>query len=244
MRLQRRKNSRFCGQSLEKKSRFSFLLTKFSAVSSNLSAASHLVLLWSRGLERLKNGQFTPWTTDLIEMYLQHVLKHFKQEALPSHFSWKPAVFMKNIFFFVRKLWAVIGCMSRILICEWQPRMMEIQGTWKAASVVFKCTTNLLPNLKSSQYRTEPFKRKVGPAIDLLDLDLVLVFTKNREGHPTTVFCKTSVQRNKYCLEFYITWGRLKISRWPFHSLPIFPSLSYKFPTIFWSLIFTFYFLS
>ena len=177
-------------------------------------------------------------------MYLQHVLKHLKKKALPSHISGKPAVFMNNIFFFVRKLWAVIGCMSRILICEWQPRMMAIQGTWKAASVVFKCTTNLLPNLKSSQYRTEPFKRKVGPAIDLLDLDLVLVFTKNRKGHPTTVFCKTSVQRNKYCLESSISWGRLKISRWPFHSLTIFPSLSYKFPTIFWSLIFTFYFLS
>ena len=24
-------------------------------------------------------------------------------------------------------------------------------------------------------------------------------------------------QRSKYCLEFFITWGRLKISRWPFH---------------------------
>ena len=35
-------------------------------------------------------------------------------------------------------------------------------------------------------------------------------------GHPTTVFCKISVRRAKYCLEFSITWGRIKISIWPF----------------------------
>ena len=58
-------------------------------------------------------------------------------------------------------------------------------------------------------------------------------------GHPTTVFCKISFRRSKYCLEFSITWGRLKIYRWPFHSCTIFEA--YKFPTIFWSLIFTFY---
>ena len=32
------------------------------------------------------------------------------------------------------------------------------------------------------------------------------------QGHPTTGFCKLSVQRSKYCLEFFVTWGRLKIS--------------------------------
>ena len=32
------------------------------------------------------------------------------------------------------------------------------------------------------------------------------------QGHPTTVFYKISVRRNKYCLEFSTTWGRLKIS--------------------------------
>jgi len=40
--------------------------------------------------------------------------------------------------------------------------------------------------------------------------------------HPTTVFCKISVRRSKYCLEFSIAWIRLKISRWPFHSGTIF----------------------
>ena len=30
------------------------------------------------------------------------------------------------------------------------------------------------------------------------------------QGHPTTVFFKISVQRSEYCLEFSITWGRLK----------------------------------
>ena len=42
------------------------------------------------------------------------------------------------------------------------------------------------------------------------------------QGHPTTVFCKISVRRSKYCLEFSITWGRIKISRLPFHSCTIF----------------------
>ena len=30
-------------------------------------------------------------------------------------------------------------------------------------------------------------------------------------------FLKISVRRSKYCLEFSIAWGRLKISRWAFH---------------------------
>ena len=36
------------------------------------------------------------------------------------------------------------------------------------------------------------------------------------QRHPTTVFCKISVWRSKYYLEFSITWGRLKFSRWQF----------------------------
>ena len=39
---------------------------------------------------------------------------------------------------------------------------------------------------------------------------------------PATVFCKLSVWRSKYCLEFSIIWGRLKIPRWPFRSCTIF----------------------
>ena len=34
------------------------------------------------------------------------------------------------------------------------------------------------------------------------------------QGHPMTVFCKTSARRSNYCLEFSITWGRLKMCRW------------------------------
>ena len=51
-----------------------------------------------------------------------------------------------------------------------------------------------------------------------------------------TVFCKISVRRSKYYLEFSITWGRLIFKM----TVPLthnFRSLSYKFPTIFWSLI-------
>ena len=46
--------------------------------------------------------------------------------------------------------------------------------------------------------------------------------TARGQGHPTTVFCKISVRRSKYCLEFSITLGRLKISRLLFHSGTIF----------------------
>ena len=56
------------------------------------------------------------------------------------------------------------------------------------------------------------------------------------QGHPTTVFCKISVRRSKCYLEFSITWGRLIFKM----TVPLthnFRSLSYKFPTIFWSLI-------
>ena len=38
----------------------------------------------------------------------------------------------------------------------------------------------------------------------------------------TTVFREISVRRSKNCLEFSIARGRLKISRWPFHSHTIF----------------------
>ena len=37
----------------------------------------------------------------------------------------------------------------------------------------------------------------------------VVVF--HNSGHPTTVFCKISVRRSKFCLEFSFTWQ--KISR-------------------------------
>ena len=58
------------------------------------------------------------------------------------------------------------------------------------------------------------------------------------QGHPTTVFAavRIYVQRSKYYLEFSITWGRLKISRWLFDSWTIFEAYLINFPTIFWSL--------
>ena len=45
------------------------------------------------------------------------------------------------------------------------------------------------------------------------------------QGHPTMVFCKISVRRSKYCQEFSIAWGRLKISKWSSHSWIIFSRL-------------------
>ena len=41
-------------------------------------------------------------------------------------------------------------------------------------------------------------------------------------GHPTTVFCKISVLRSKYCLQFSISWEQLKNSKWPFRLCTIF----------------------
>ena len=42
------------------------------------------------------------------------------------------------------------------------------------------------------------------------------------QGHPTTVFCKISVRRSKYCLEFSIAQTWLKISGLTLHSGTIF----------------------
>ena len=39
----------------------------------------------------------------------------------------------------------------------------------------------------------------------------IVVFHSSGQGHPTTVFCKISVRRSKFCLEFSFTW--LEISR-------------------------------
>ena len=74
MRLQRRKNSRFCGQSLEKNPVLAFFLQNFLKRSA---LVYQQLRTWRGGLERLKNGQLRPWKTDLIEMYLQQLLKHF-----------------------------------------------------------------------------------------------------------------------------------------------------------------------
>ena len=48
------------------------------------------------------------------------------------------------------------------------------------------------------------------------------------QRYPMTVFCKMSVLRSKYCLKFYITWERLKLSRWLSHSCPSFKAYLIK----------------
>ena len=49
-----------------------------------------------------------------------------------------------------------------------------------------------------------------------------LIAYESFQEHATTVFCKISVRRSRCCLEFSSAWGRLKSSRWPFHSCTIF----------------------
>ena len=48
------------------------------------------------------------------------------------------------------------------------------------------------------------------------------------QGYPKTIFSEISVRRGKNCLEFSIAWGRLKISRWLFHSCTIFKAYLIK----------------
>ena len=58
------------------------------------------------------------------------------------------------------------------------------------------------------------------------------------QGHPTTVFCEIYVRRSKYCLEIFVTWERLKISRWPYHSCAIFEAYlinSLRFSDVYFS---------
>ena len=52
--------------------------------------------------------------------------------------------------------------------------------------------------------------------ITLSNCSPLTTFILSFQEHPTTVFSKIPVRRSKYCLEFPINWGRLKVSRWPF----------------------------
>ena len=51
-------------------------------------------------------------------------------------------------------------------------------------------------------------------------------------GHPTTIFCKTSVRRSKCYLEVSVTWVRLKKIYMAIQFMYNFRSLFNKFPTI------------
>ena len=55
------------------------------------------------------------------------------------------------------------------------------------------------------------------------------------QRYPMTVFCKMSFLRSKYCLKFYITWERLKLSRWLSHSCPSFKAYLIKSRLFFFS---------
>ena len=54
------------------------------------------------------------------------------------------------------------------------------------------------------------------------------------QGHPATVFCEISVRGSKYCLKLYMTWRRLKISRWQFQSGTIFDAYLINSPRFFY----------
>ena len=101
--------------------------------------------------------------------------------------------------------------------------------------VAFKTfkTASVYVQLRSVSF--EYWKFSLGFKIEIIDSQerssAILVLRHSRiidkkkvkaQGHPATVFCEISVRGSKYSLKFYITWRRLKISRWPFQSGTIF----------------------
>ena len=94
-------------------------------------------------------------------------------------------------------------------------------------------TASVYVQLRSVSF--EYWKFSLGFKIEIIDSQerssAILVLRHSRiidkkkvkaQGHPATVFCEISVRGSKYSLKFYITWRRLKISRWPFQSGTIF----------------------
>ena len=77
-----------------------------------------------------------------------------------------------------------------------------------------------------SRTRWTRHERGQSPTLSLaavwLCISCRLAFHNNNQGHLTTAFCKISVGKSKYCLEFSTAWERLRNSRWPFHSCTIF----------------------
>ena len=101
-----------------------------------------------------------------------------------------------------------------------------------------KLTALIVMAIESSRlWRAFALMRKTMPNIaSVVTLTRAVISTRflqqseqrrySEQGHPTMVSCKISVRRSKYCLEFSITWGRLKISKWSFHSCTIFEAYS------------------
>ena len=132
--------------------------------------------------------------------------------------SWKRIRLMKIMCFFSLS-------MSQITFLSHDP--FGSRGkTFKTAGVPVQLTS------VSFEY----WKFSLGFKVEIIDRQerssVILVLRNSRlnnwqkesqaQGHPTTVLCKISVRRSKYCLKVYITWRRLKISRWRFQSDRIF----------------------
>ena len=63
-------------------------------------------------------------------------------------------------------------------------------------------------------------------------------------GAPNDCFLWNICSQKQNCLEFSIAWGRLKISRWPFHSCTIFEAYLIKSPPLSQDGDFIYFFLS
>ena len=102
---------------------------------------------------------------------------------------------------------------TEIILCHLSLQMAWMDKVWnlKKLGQLFQVSMSCLK--KSPKYcygQCFPIK---------FVLCLLLKYT---QGYPMTVFCQISVRRGKNCLEFSIACGRIKISRWPFHSCTIF----------------------
>ena len=140
----------------------------------------------------------------------------------------------------ILELWWLWSLLERLPRRRWCWLILWLDPAWDPAKLLscLRVSLMIFSNLEhKNSSRMTMLKMKV--SLLLWHLSLVnqnIPDTTLKQGHPVTVFCKISVRRSNNCPEFSIAWGRLKFSRWPF--MYNFRSLSNKFPTIFWSLIF------
>ena len=106
----------------------------------------------------------------------------------------------------------IIPCtpQSKPAICDFIPDLGTIIFPW---GLKFMAVRKVIYRGRIFWLTVFQFWGEVSPRASIL-----LMFA----GHPTTVFCKISVLRSKYCLQFSISWEQLKNSKWPFRSCTIF----------------------
>ena len=114
-----------------------------------------------------------------------------------------------------------INCQCKVTVSSWTAAPSPQKNKNEGGGVVAVHRLSQFQDLVLSEIRDAVRFAGIAVGNDLTSAQRTSVFNK-MQGHPTTVFCKISVRRSKFCLEFSIAWIRLKISRWAFHSGTIF----------------------